>query len=279
MLKVMANLVFNGENGQALTNSLLVAEKFGKNHRDVIRSIKDLLTSAQNCAHLFSESEYPDSYGRMQPMFIMNRDGFTLLAMGFTGEKAMAFKLEFLNAFNKMESLLKSDDYILMRSQQILKGRLELAERKLQAVTAEKEQLRLTAETQECQLREQAPKVDYYDKVIDSTGLQTANMIASCFGISSIKLNKLLCQWGVQYKQGDCYFLYSKYRDKGYAEHKPYAYVGSDGKTKTRQHMFWTEKGKMLIIGMYNDKAKAERAKKALNKQEAEQSKKEEARL
>ena len=57
---------------------------------------------------------------KKSPMFIMNRDGFTLLAMGFTGTKALQFKMEFLGAFNKMESLLNSDDYILMRSQQIL---------------------------------------------------------------------------------------------------------------------------------------------------------------
>lgn len=56
----MNNLVFN-KNGSAFTNSLLVAEKFGKEHRTVIRSIRDLMGSAQNCAQLFIESSYPDS--------------------------------------------------------------------------------------------------------------------------------------------------------------------------------------------------------------------------
>ena len=282
MLQVMTDLVFNGKDGQALTNSLLVAEKFGKEHRSVLSSIRELIKGgAENYADpMFMETTYTHPQnGQEYPMFIMNRDGFTLLAMGFTGERAMEFKLEFLNAFNKMESLLKSDDYILMRSQQILQGRLELAEKNLRKVTAEKEQLRLTAETQEQQLKEQAPKVDYYDKVIDSTGLQTTNMIASCFGISPIKLNKLLCAWGVQYKQSGCYFLYAKYRDKGYAEHKPYAYVDSNGETKTRQHMFWTERGKQFVIDLYTLKAKEERAKRALGKQEAGQVKKEEAAL
>lgn len=148
----MANLVFNGKDGQALTNSLLVAEKFGKEHRSVLSSIRELIKGgAENYADpMFMETTYTHPQnGQEYPMFIMNRDGFTLLAMGFTGERAMEFKLEFLNAFNKMESLLKSDDYILMRSQQILQGRLELAEKNLRKVTAEKEQLRLTAETQE----------------------------------------------------------------------------------------------------------------------------------
>lgn len=215
----------------------------------------------------------------LHKMYEMTKDGFSFLVMGYTGAKAGEFKERFIAEFNKREAMLKSDDYILMRSQQILQGRLELAEKNLRKVTAEKEQLRLTAETQEQQLKEQAPKVDYYDKVIDSTGLQTTNMIASCFGISPIKLNKLLCAWGVQYKQSGCYFLYAKYRDKGYAEHKPYAYVDSNGETKTRQHMFWTERGKQFVIDLYTLKAKEERAKRALGKQDAGQVKKEEAAL
>ena len=95
--------------GQVVTTSVKVAEYFGKNHRDVTRSIKELLTSAQFCAHLFIESEYPDNYGRMQPMYLMNRDGFSLLAMGFTGAKALEFKLAYINAFNEMEEKLRNN--------------------------------------------------------------------------------------------------------------------------------------------------------------------------
>ncbi|MXP04795.1 MULTISPECIES: Rha family transcriptional regulator [unclassified Apibacter] len=67
------------ENSQAVTNSLLVAEKFNKNHRDVIRSIRDLLSSAQNCAHLCIESSYIDTSNRTCPVYIMNRYGFSCI--------------------------------------------------------------------------------------------------------------------------------------------------------------------------------------------------------
>ena len=95
--------------GQVVTTSVKVSEYFGKNHRDVTHSIKELLTSAHFCAHLFIESEYPDTYGRMQPMYLMNRDGFSLLAMGFTGAKALEFKLAYINAFNEMEEKLRTE--------------------------------------------------------------------------------------------------------------------------------------------------------------------------
>lgn len=93
---------------QALTTSLKVAETFSKEHKVVMRAIKNL--AAQNCTveKMFVESTYVDSRGHEQPMYYMNRDGFTLLAMGFTGKDAMKFKLEYIEAFNKMEQMIKA---------------------------------------------------------------------------------------------------------------------------------------------------------------------------
>ena len=93
---------------QDLTTSLKVAETFSKEHKVVMRAIKNL--AAQNCTveKMFVESTYVDSRGHEQPMYYMNRDGFTLLAMGFTGKDAMKFKLEYIEAFNKMEQMIKA---------------------------------------------------------------------------------------------------------------------------------------------------------------------------
>lgn len=95
---------------QALTTSLKVAEKFEKNHKDVMKSIRNL--TAQNCAvkNMFVESTYVNSRGQEQPMYYMNRDGFTLLAMGFTGKEAVKFKLEYIEAFNKMENFIREQE-------------------------------------------------------------------------------------------------------------------------------------------------------------------------
>lgn len=106
----MEEIVFRGANNQALTNSLLVAKEFGKEHRNTMQSIRKLVEgSAENSAveKMFIESSYKDEQGKDQPMFVMNRDGFTLLAMGFTGKKAMQFKLAYIEAFNKMEDEIR----------------------------------------------------------------------------------------------------------------------------------------------------------------------------
>ena len=105
----MKYLVFRGQNDQVITTSLLVAETFEKEHRNVLKAIRKLM-SATNVAvaQMFDETTYVNEQGKEQPMFVMNRDGFTLLAMGFSGEKALEFKVKYINAFNKMEAELKS---------------------------------------------------------------------------------------------------------------------------------------------------------------------------
>lgn len=106
----MTDLVFKGRNDQVLTNSLLVTEKFGKEHKHVLDAIRELI---QGCAEtsadpMFVETIYVNEQNRQEyPMFVMNRDGFTLLAMGFTGKKALKFKLDYIAAFNAMERSLK----------------------------------------------------------------------------------------------------------------------------------------------------------------------------
>lgn len=94
---------------QILTTSLKVADKFDKQHKDVlesIRGIREVMSTAEFSA-LFNETTYKALNGKSNPMYEMNRDGFSLLAMGFTGEKALKWKLDYINAFNVMESELK----------------------------------------------------------------------------------------------------------------------------------------------------------------------------
>ena len=83
-----------------------VAVKFEKNHRDVIRSVKNLDCSREFTERNFALSEYKDPTGRTLPQYLMTRDGFTVLAMGFTGPKAARFKEAYIAEFNRMEEEL-----------------------------------------------------------------------------------------------------------------------------------------------------------------------------
>nr|UWI11824.1 MAG: antirepressor protein KilAC domain [Bacteriophage sp.] len=92
-------------NKQAVTTSLRVAEVFGKDHKHVLETISNL-AAEKSAAKFFAEATY-NNRGRQYPMYYMNRDGFTLLAMGFTGKKALQFKIKYIQAFNSMEATLK----------------------------------------------------------------------------------------------------------------------------------------------------------------------------
>lgn len=139
------------QNEAALTNSLLVADKFGKAHKHVLDSIRNLIGSAEISSDIkmFDESIYVDEQGREQPLYIMNRDGFTLLAMGFNGKKAMKFKLDYIAAFNAMEKALKeqakpkSREELLVESAQLLleqSKRIEKVESRLNEIEKEREE-------------------------------------------------------------------------------------------------------------------------------------------
>lgn len=101
----MKNLVIM-KNRQAVTTSLQVADNFEKRHSDVLENIK-ILVAENSVAKFFLEDTY-ENRGKEYPMYYMNRDGFTILAMGFTGKKALQFKLKYIEAFNKMENHIKS---------------------------------------------------------------------------------------------------------------------------------------------------------------------------
>lgn len=94
-------------NGHAFASSRDVAETFGKRHDDVLKAVRNLGCSEQFRLRNFAESSYKNTQNKKQPEILMTRDGFVLLAMGFTGKKAMAFKEAYICRFNEMEDFIK----------------------------------------------------------------------------------------------------------------------------------------------------------------------------
>ena len=247
----MDQLVFRGANDQAMTNSLLVAEKFGKEHRHVLDSIRSILMTAENSALLsmFIESTYYSSQNKELPMYIISRDGFTLLVMGFNGKDALNFKLEFLNAFNKMESMLKSDDYILARSQEILNNRLQLATQKVQILES-------TVEKQVEQIQLLAPKASYTDEVLQSTATYTLTQIAHDLGMRSVFEFTGWCKSkGFLFQQSGQWQPTAKVAGKGYFTTRTARFFHSDGSVGSSLSTVVTELGRAWLHSQkQNDK-------------------------
>lgn len=224
------------QNQQAVTTSLKVAEVFGKEHRNVMQSIKNLTAENSAVKKMFVESTYLNSRGQEWPMFYMNRDGFTLLAMGFTGKKALEFKLKYIEAFNKMESYIKKEQQFAMPK-------------------TFGEALQLAADQQKL-IEKNQPKVDYYDEQMRNPGLMTVTEIAKDFGLSAAKLNKFLKRKRIQYKQGKHWALYQEYAGQGLANYEPFAYEehSIDGtKQKVHNNLKWTQKGRKFIYDLLQE--------------------------
>ena len=123
--------------GEMVVTSREVAENFEKRHDSVLRDIENLIAnvgSPQNCGNLFIETKYQHEQNKQTyKEYLLTRDGFTLLAMGFTGSKAIEWKLKYIDAFNKMEQALKEqskptciEDLIIMQAQSLKNIRQQL---------------------------------------------------------------------------------------------------------------------------------------------------------
>ena len=106
----MNDIILSTQNGEPVASSRDVAKRFGKEHRNVMRDIENLMSEGVlkiEQTPLFFKSEYTHPQNHQKyPMYLMNRDGFSLLAMGFTGKEAVQWKLKYIAAFNAMEKQL-----------------------------------------------------------------------------------------------------------------------------------------------------------------------------
>lgn len=116
-------------NNTVVTTSMAVAEAFGKSHKDILRSIGGLLAvlsadHKRNFAPMVIDVQIGSGAVRKSTAYEITRDGFTLLAMGFTGRKALEFKLAYIDAFNAMESQLHAGNADAQRELSRLRAEL-----------------------------------------------------------------------------------------------------------------------------------------------------------
>lgn len=241
----MNNLVTISEKfkDQLTTTSFKVAEVFEKDHKNVIRDIEQLISNGVNQGGVLKFEHTPYKHpqnGQTYHYYEMNQDAFSILVMGYSGPKALDFKVKFLNAFNKMKELLNSDDYIVSRSLEIMSKRIESQTQVIQ-------QLEQTNKIQETIIKEQASDVTYVKEVLQAQNAWTITTIAKELDMTANKLNKILCELSIQYKRDDHYVLHGKYNGNGYTKTKTHTYVNHLGETNTNIQTTWTESGRNFI--------------------------------
>lgn len=239
----MTDIILSTQNGEPVASSRQIAESFGKEHKNVMQSIENI--SAENSAvtQMFFKTTYTAGTGKAYPMYLMNRDGFTLLAMGFTGKAALEWKLKYIAAFNAMEKQLAQ------------RQQLSRAELMAQALIAAHDEL----EHKDRQIAELTPKGIFADAVN-----------ASKKSILVGELAKLLCQNSVEIGQNRLFVWMREHgyliRDpkrsdynmptqravkQGLFEIKETTVVHSDGHTSINKTPKVTGKGQIYFVNLF----------------------------
>ena len=257
----MNEIILSEKNGQVLASSREVAERFGKAHGSVLKTIcgetrngehvnglcDEILASGNPLTKYFIKSTYMNR-GKEYPEYLMTRDGFSLLAMGFTGKEAVEWKLKYIDAFNQMEDRLKNGNQLTEEEKLKLmlfsKDASEVAyahNRLIELATAP-----LIAENEELK-----PKAEYHDEVLKKDGLITTTVVAKDLGFSSAnKLNKVMNANHIIFKnQSGTWCPYAEYEwliEDNYADYESYTNEHSKPCLK------WTEKGRKWIVKNYN---------------------------
>lgn len=202
------------KDGRVLVSSVDVAENFERKHKTVVRAIDNLKCDEDFNRHNFVPIKYNDPRNREQRAYMMTRDGFTLLVMGFTGYKAMEWKVKYIKAFNAMEAKLAER----AESQMPLPAPVpdmpaipqNFAEALQLAADLEKERAELAAHNQVLEeaiehqskaIERTAPKAEAWDEVCKAEGTHSVGEVAKVFGYQPNKLFEILREEKVFYKR------------------------------------------------------------------------------
>lgn len=231
------------QDGNLVVSSREVASNFEKEHNDTKKRIRELEKDMGEISHnYFIKEEYKDTMNRTQEEYLLTRDGFSLLVMGFTGQKALQWKLKYIEAFNKMEQHIKS---------QILESyAIEDPIERAKAWIKEQEEKKLLETTNEQQrqiIGELKPKADYTDTILKNKGLVTITQIAKDYGMSGQAMNKILHDLKIQYYQSKQWLLYRDYHGKGYTHSETINITRSDGRPDISMTTKWTQKGRLFL--------------------------------
>lgn len=214
--------------------SLDIAEITGKRHDHVIRDIRQEIEKLKDITvPIFGESEYKDSTGRKLPCYEFGKKGAMQLALKY--DAVIRYKV-----ICKIEELENKN-----------KAKNNLPQNFAQALRLAAEQAELI-EAQKQIISEAKPKLDYVDRILNSKSLLTVTQIAKDYGLSGNKLNSILHEQGIQYKQSSQWLLYQKYSSKSYTQSETIEFKDKKGNTRVTLNTKWTTKGRIFIHELLN---------------------------
>ena len=223
--------------------SLEIAEVTGRNHKDVMRSIREMEEAwVKVNGRKFALVEYKDAKGKMRPCYSLSKTECLYIATKFNDEARAKLILRWEELETKEVSLIKVPatfaEALRLAADQAEK--LEAQEKMLEASSKEIVELSGT-------IANMQPKVTYVDKILSSNETVTTTQIAQDYGQSAKSFNILLRNFGIQHKVGGQWILYAKYLPNGYVQSDTIPIEHKDGSSGSVMHTKWTQKGRLFL--------------------------------
>lgn len=238
-------------------SSLQIAEITGKRHDAILRDIRNLLAQGV-AAHNFVETSYVDKSNRQNICYNLTKKGCLILASGYNAK----LRERIIDRWEELEMEKRNGGFAVPKS---FSEALQLA-----ADQAKQIELLETANSrQEQTIKEQAPKVEYYDTTLQSVNTMTTTQIAKELGMAAHKLNKLLKQAGVIFRQSGMWMLKQPYAGWDISETRTQTYTRSDGKVGTSMYTVWNERGRRFIHALHDNGFNVRTASKLFEKGDA----------
>ncbi|MFN8828838.1 MAG: Rha family transcriptional regulator [Labrys sp. (in: a-proteobacteria)] len=238
--------IVTNRDGEVFANSRDVADYFGKNHRDVLRDIDNLIRNEPSLPlRNFAQGVYTlETTGSQQHRYFdMTRDGFTLLAMGFTGAKALKFKLAYIEAFNAMEAELR-------------KPRLVVDFSDPRTILGVMSHLQEQVADRDAKLAIQGERLEKMDRLEASIGAMAITDAAKTLKVSPQHLFRFMSSRSWIYKRAgnQSWIARQEKIESGYMEHREHVYIDSQGNERVATRALVTGKGLLRLSELLNEK-------------------------
>lgn len=242
-------------------SSLEIASITGKQHAHVMRDIRSLLEQGvheSNFGLMYRINKLGNGAERKDPYYELTKKGCLILASGYDAK----LREKIIDRWEELETEKRNGGFQVPTT---FKEALLLAAHQQELIEEQQKQIEQkdeTIELQEAEIKKAAPKVDYYDKTLQSVNTQTTTQVAKSLGMDAHKLNRKLKEAGILYNQSGQWLLKQPYASWGLHATRTQTYTRSDGSTGTSTYTVWTEKGKRFIHALHACEFDVKKAKK-----------------
>ncbi|WP_259444616.1 phage regulatory protein/antirepressor Ant [Bacteroides fragilis] len=240
-------------------SSLQIAELTGKQHSNVMRDIRNILEQLEDRRQFNFElssrtQPMPNGGSKEVSCYILTKKDCLLLASGYDAN----LRAKIINRWEELETKkreLSRKELALMVLQ---------SEEEKERLALEVQQKQITIELQEKEIKESAPKINYYDNHLQSVNTLTSTQVAKQIGMDAEKLHRKMKEIGILYKQSGQWILHAPYSTWGLHSTRTQTYTRSDGSTGTSVYTVWTTKGVRFIIALYENEWNVKKAIKQI---------------